>query len=136
MAATAARSQAPIERRFRFGERGTTLRTEAIGGVSTFMTMSYILFVNPAILGAAKVPVAGVAVATALAAAIASAGMGLLAGVPLTFSISAGIGLGVIGYAIVMAVTGRARAVHPVMWVLVPLFVAYFADDRLSAHVF
>src|SRR5215211_1013324 len=60
----------------------------------------------------------------------------VIAGVPLTFSISAGIGLGVIGYAIVMAVTGRAREVHPAMWVLVPLFVAFFADDWLSAHVF
>jgi AGZA family xanthine/uracil permease-like MFS transporter len=59
----------------------------------------------------------------------------VIAGVPMTFSISAGIGLGVIGYAVVMVVTGRARAVHPVMWVLVPLFVAFFADDWLSAHV-
>jgi AGZA family xanthine/uracil permease-like MFS transporter len=60
----------------------------------------------------------------------------IIAGVPLTFSISAGIGFGVVGYAIVMAVTGRAREVHPVMWVLVPLFLAYFADDWLGAHVF
>jgi AGZA family xanthine/uracil permease-like MFS transporter len=42
----------------------------------------------------------------------------------------------VIGYAVVMAATGRAREVHPVMWVLVPLFLAFFADDWLSAHVF
>jgi adenine/guanine/hypoxanthine permease len=60
----------------------------------------------------------------------------VIAGVPLTFSISAGIGFGVVGYALVMAVTGRAREVHPVMWVLVPLFLAFFADDWLSAHVF
>jgi adenine/guanine/hypoxanthine permease len=60
----------------------------------------------------------------------------VIAGVPLTFSISAGIGFGVVGYAVVMAVTGRARTVHPVVWVLVPLFLAYFADDWLSAHVF
>jgi AGZA family xanthine/uracil permease-like MFS transporter len=60
----------------------------------------------------------------------------IVAGVPLTFSISAGIGFGVIGYVIVMAATGRVRSVHPVMWVLVPLFLAFFADDWLSAHVF
>jgi AGZA family xanthine/uracil permease-like MFS transporter len=59
-----------------------------------------------------------------------------IVGIPLTFSISAGIGLGVIGYAIVMTATGRVRAIHPVMWVLVPLFLAFFADDWLSAHVF
>ena len=71
MAATVApprTSSSPLDRRFRFTERRTTLRTEALGGLSTFLTMSYILFVNPAILSAAKVPEAGVAVATALAA--------------------------------------------------------------------
>jgi AGZA family xanthine/uracil permease-like MFS transporter len=35
-----------------------------------------------------------------------------------------------------MVVTGRGREVHPVMWVLVPLFLAFFADDWLSANVF
>jgi adenine/guanine/hypoxanthine permease len=60
----------------------------------------------------------------------------IIAGVPLTFSISAGIGFGVIGYALVMVATGRAREVHPAMWVLVPLFLAFFADDWLSANVF
>jgi len=72
MAATAARPRtpSPLDRRFRFAERRTTLRTEALGGLGTFLTMSYILFVNPAILSAAGVPFAAVAVATALAAAI------------------------------------------------------------------
>src|SRR5918997_73841 len=57
----------------------------------------------------------------------------VIAGVPLTFSISAGIGLGVLGYVAVMAATGRAREVHPLMWGLVPLFLAFFASDWLSA---
>jgi AGZA family xanthine/uracil permease-like MFS transporter len=60
----------------------------------------------------------------------------IIAGVPLTFSIAAGIGLGVIGYVVVMLATGRARAVHPLMWAIAPFFVAFFADDWLSAHVF
>ncbi|HWT95741.1 MAG TPA: NCS2 family permease [Solirubrobacteraceae bacterium] len=60
----------------------------------------------------------------------------IIAGVPLTFSIAAGIGLGIIGYVVVMASLGRAREVHPLMWVLVPLFLAFFADDWLSANVF
>jgi AGZA family xanthine/uracil permease-like MFS transporter len=60
----------------------------------------------------------------------------IIAGIPLTASIAAGIGLGVIGYAVIMVSLGRAREVHPLMWVLVPLFVAYFADDWLSANVF
>jgi AGZA family xanthine/uracil permease-like MFS transporter len=59
----------------------------------------------------------------------------VIAGVPLTFSISAGIGFGLIGYVVVMAAQGRAREIHGLMWLLVPLFVAFFASDWLSAHV-
>src|SRR3954470_13970029 len=60
----------------------------------------------------------------------------VIAGVPLTFSISAGIGLGVLSYVAVMVGTGRARAIHPLMWCLVPLFLAFFASDWLEANVF
>ena len=60
----------------------------------------------------------------------------IIAGVPLTFSIAAGIGFGVIGYVAAMAAQGRAREVHPLMWGLVPLFLAFFAADWLSANVF
>jgi AGZA family xanthine/uracil permease-like MFS transporter len=59
----------------------------------------------------------------------------VVAGIPLTFSISPGIGLGVLGFVTVMAAPGRARDVHPVMWLLVPLFLAFFASDWLSAKV-
>src|SRR3954468_12307087 len=60
----------------------------------------------------------------------------LIAGVPMTFSISAGIGLGILGYVAVMVAIGRWREIHPLMWALVPLFLAFFASDWLSAHVF
>ncbi|RKQ90774.1 AGZA family xanthine/uracil permease-like MFS transporter [Solirubrobacter pauli] len=60
----------------------------------------------------------------------------VIAGVPLTFSIAAGIGLGVLGYVAVMASTGRARQVHPLMWALVPLFLAFFTNQWLSEHIF
>jgi AGZA family xanthine/uracil permease-like MFS transporter len=60
----------------------------------------------------------------------------IIAGIPLTFSIAAGIGLGVIGYAVVMVALGRAREVHPLMWAIAPFFVAFFAEPWLSEHVF
>jgi AGZA family xanthine/uracil permease-like MFS transporter len=60
----------------------------------------------------------------------------IIAGIPLTFSIAAGIGLGVIGYVVVMAATGKARLVHPLMWGIAPFFVAFFAADWLEIHVF
>ena len=80
-----------LERRFKLAERGTTARVEALGGLTTFLTMAYIVFVNPAILSAAGMPFAAVAVATALAAAVASIAMGLLANVPLALASGLGI---------------------------------------------
>jgi adenine/guanine/hypoxanthine permease len=80
-----------LDRRFRIAERGSTLRIEALGGLSTFLTMSYILFVNPAILSAAGLPFSAVAVATALAAAVTTLAMGLFANYP--FALASGLGL-------------------------------------------
>jgi AGZA family xanthine/uracil permease-like MFS transporter len=77
--------------RFAFAERGTTLRTEVLGGVATFLTMSYIVFVNPAILSSAGLPFAAVAVCTALGAAVFTALMGLVTNLP--FALASGLGL-------------------------------------------
>ena len=60
----------------------------------------------------------------------------VIAGVPLTFSISAGIGFGVLGYVAVMIGIGRIREIHPLMWAMVPLFLAFFANGWLSENVF
>jgi len=81
----------PLDRRFRLTERGTSARTEALGGAATFLTMSYIVFVNPAILSAAGLPFDAVAVATALAAALFTAVMGLTTNLP--FALASGLGL-------------------------------------------
>jgi AGZA family xanthine/uracil permease-like MFS transporter len=59
-----------------------------------------------------------------------------IVGIPLTFSISAGIGLGVFGYVVTMIARRRAGEIHPIMWALVPLFAAFFASDWLSVNVF
>src|SRR5918998_6789896 len=83
-----------LERFFSIRERGSTVRTEVLGGVVTFLTMAYIVFVNPAILSAAKMPFAAVAVATALAAAIFTLLMGLATNLP--FALASGLGLNAI----------------------------------------
>jgi adenine/guanine/hypoxanthine permease len=59
-----------------------------------------------------------------------------IAGIPLTFSIAAGIGLGVLSYVLVMGAVGRAREVHPLTWLIALLFVGFFASDWLSVNVF
>lgn len=58
-----------LERFFHIRERDSTVRRELLGGVVTFMTMSYIIFVNPAILSAAGLDFGGALVATCVAAA-------------------------------------------------------------------
>jgi adenine/guanine/hypoxanthine permease len=90
-AATHSGAESSLERYFAIRQRGSTVRTEVLGGVVTFLTMCYIVFVNPAILGAAGMPVGAVTVATALAAAICTAAMGLLVNLP--FALASGLGL-------------------------------------------
>jgi AGZA family xanthine/uracil permease-like MFS transporter len=60
----------------------------------------------------------------------------LIAGIPLTFSISAGIGFGVIAHVVVKVVNGKAREVSLLMYALVPLFIAFYASGWLEQHVF
>jgi AGZA family xanthine/uracil permease-like MFS transporter len=82
---------------FRITERGSTVRTEVIAGLTTFMTMAYILFLNPIILGlvtdrdGTQLSGAQVLTVTALAAAITTLAMGAYANYP--FAIAAGLGL-------------------------------------------
>ena len=82
-----------LEQRFRLSERGTDVRTEVLAGITTFMTMAYILFVNPSILGTGDngLPFAAVLSVTGLAAGVMTIAMGVVANYP--FAIAAGLGL-------------------------------------------
>ena len=80
-----------LDRYFALSERGTSARTEVLAGFTTFLTMAYIVLVNPAILGQAGMPVASVAAATCFAAAFASILMGVVANTPL--ALAPGMGL-------------------------------------------
>jgi AGZA family xanthine/uracil permease-like MFS transporter len=80
-----------LERLFGLERHGTSVSTEVFAGLTTFLTMAYIVVVNPVILGAAGMPVAGVAAATCLAAGFGSILMGLLSNYPL--ALAPGMGL-------------------------------------------
>jgi AGZA family xanthine/uracil permease-like MFS transporter len=80
-----------VDRYFGLSDRGVTVRTEILAGVTTFLSMSYIVLVNPAILSQAGLPVVAVAAATCASAAFASILMGLLANYPL--ALAPGMGL-------------------------------------------
>ena len=72
-----------FDRTFRLAENGTTVRRELLGGTTTFMTMSYIIFVQPAVLGTTGMDKGAVMVATCLASALATLLTGLLARYPI-----------------------------------------------------
>ncbi|HEX4950565.1 MAG TPA: NCS2 family permease [Blastocatellia bacterium] len=80
-----------IDRFFQLAQHGVTIRSEMAAGVTTFLTMAYIIFVNPSILKEAGVPFSGALFATCIAAAIGSLLMGLLANYP--FALAPGMGL-------------------------------------------
>ena len=80
-----------LEKLFQLQAHNTTVRTELLAGLTTFLTMAYILFVNPSLLSEAGMDRGAVFVATCLAAAIGSAIMGLVANYPI--ALAPGMGL-------------------------------------------
>ncbi len=84
-------SRSLLNRLFALDERGSTVEREVIAGLATFMTMAYIIFVNPQILKTAGMSAEAVAAATCIAAAIPTLLMGLWANYP--FALASGMGL-------------------------------------------
>ena len=80
-----------IEKLFKLKENNTNVKTEVIGGITTFMTMAYILAVNPNMLAASGMDATAVLIATCLASFIGTAAMALMANYP--FALAPGMGL-------------------------------------------
>ena len=80
-----------LEQFFKLKENRTDVKTEVMAGITTFMTMAYILAVNPNILSAAGMDANAVLIATALASFVGTALMALLANYP--FALAPGMGL-------------------------------------------
>jgi len=80
-----------LEKMFKLKENNTNVKTEVIGGITTFMTMAYILAVNPSILSASGMDKSAILMATAIASFIGTMAMALLANYP--FALAPGLGL-------------------------------------------
>ncbi|MCR4690799.1 MAG: NCS2 family permease [Lachnospiraceae bacterium] len=80
-----------LEKMFKLKENGTTVKTEVLGGITTFMTMAYILAVNPSLLSASGMDATAVLIATALASFVGTMCMALMANYP--FALAPGMGL-------------------------------------------
>src|ERR671925_572223 len=99
LAATLRRSNSVLDRWFRFGENGTTLARDTMAGVTTFIVMSYIIFVNPSILGfvgiegleGSGLPFDGVLASTCLVAGVMTIAMGLYTN--RAYAIAPGLGI-------------------------------------------
>ena len=90
-----------LETFFKLKEHGSDVRTEVVAGITTFLTMAYIIFVNPTILGDAGMPKEAVFAATCLAAALGTAIMALYANYPI--GMAPGMGLNAyFAYAVVL----------------------------------
>jgi len=107
-----------LDRLFRLHENGTTVRTELLAGLTTFLTMSYIIFVQPAVLSGQLVGVdtgmdfGAVTVATCLAAALATALMGWYARYP----VAQAPGMGQNFFFVFSIIPAAAAAGHPEPW--------------------
>lgn len=97
-----------LERWFRLHEAGTTVRAEVLGGATTFMTMAYIVFVNPAVLSQAGMDFGSVLTATCLSAAVATWVMGLAANYPIAMAPAMGENFFFLGVVVGMGVPWQA----------------------------
>ncbi|MBB6638023.1 NCS2 family permease [Cohnella thailandensis] len=98
-----------MERFFKLKEFGTNIRTEIMAGITTFMTMAYILAVNPVVLGPSGLDTYGIFLATALGAGIFTLAMGLF----VNFPVALAPGMGLNAYFATTVVASQATG-HPI----------------------
>lgn len=102
-----------IQRYFKVKERGSNTSTEILAGVTTFMTMAYILFVNPFYLSSTGMPFNSLVTATALAAALSTILMGIFTNYP--FALASGMGLNAFFAYTIAPIAGWEAALGAVM---------------------
>ncbi|PHM25589.1 NCS2 family permease [Xenorhabdus ehlersii] len=118
-----AHRQGLLQRVFKLGEHGTTVRTEIIAGLTTFLTMVYIVFVNPQILAVAGMDIKAVFVTTCLITAVGSIMMGLMANLPV--AVAPAMGLNAFFAFVVVGAMGLSWqvAMGAIFWGAVGLFI-------------
>jgi len=112
-----------LEKVFKLTEHKTTVKTEVVAGLTTFLTMAYIIFVNPAILGDAGMPKDAVFVATCLIAALGTGIMALYANYPI--ALAPGMGLNAyFAYAVVLGMGFKWQVALGAVFISGCLFLA------------
>jgi AGZA family xanthine/uracil permease-like MFS transporter len=112
-----------LEKVFKLSEHKTTVKTEVVAGLTTFLTMAYIIFVNPAILGDAGMPKDAVFVATCIIAALGTGIMALYANYPI--ALAPGMGLNAyFAYAVVLGMGFKWQVALGAVFISGCLFLA------------
>ena len=117
-----------MERFFKLKENNTTVRTEVIAGITTFMTMAYILAVNPNMLSAAGIDPTAALIATCLASFVGTMCMALMANYP--FALAPGMGLNAyfaftvcLGMGYDWRIALAAVAIEGIIFIILSLFI-------------
>ncbi len=128
-----------LSRLFKLSQHGTTVRTELIAGMTTFLTMVYIVFVNPQILGAAQMDPKVVFVTTCLIAGIGSIAMGVFANLPVALAPAMGLNaffaFVVVGAMGISWQTGMGADILGRSWAIVLSAVSYPVLDDLQHSI-
>lgn len=129
-----------LDKLFHLKERGTTVRTEVLAGLTTFVTAAYALAVNPSVMSATGMDSGAVFTATALVVTgvlMASSVLGIdfddptesipaflcFVGMPFCYSIVEGISMGIISYVGINLLCGNHKKISPMMYVLAVVFI-------------
>ncbi|STP40466.1 putative permease [Escherichia coli] len=128
-----------LSRLFKLPQHGTTVRTELIAGMTTFLTMVYIVFVNPQILGAAQMDPKVVFVTTCLIAGIGSIAMGIFANLPVALAPAMGLNaffaFVVVGAMGISWQTGDGRDILGRNWAIFAHAISYPVLDDLQHSI-
>lgn len=123
-----------FERIFKLSEHKTTVKTEVMAGITTFMTMAYILAVNPSVLGSTGMDTTAVLLATALASCLGTLCMAFMANLP--FALSAGMGLNAfMAYTVVAGYGYSWQVALLAVFIEGLIFIVLVADQCPRSHL-
>ena len=115
---------------FKLEENGTTLSTEIRAGLTSFMAMAYIIFLNPIFLSDTGMNASGVLAATCLSAALGTALSAFFSNKPFAYSITAGIAVGFISYLICKLAARKYQELNIPTVVICLIFILYFCYNH------
>ncbi len=117
-----------VESYFALEQRHTTVKIEIVAGLTTFLTMAYVIFVNPLILSETGMDHQALIAVTCIVTAIATIIVGIVAKAPIAMA----PGMGLNAFFAYLVSTGRIKQIKPAMWIITILSVLFLTLDQLA----